>query len=354
MCSITAFSFADYLLAGSGAMDADISTLQKDRPDTSQPHADADSVAHAMADSKASGEMLEAVRKSLEQKKKERATSPKGRSGAGYDLSLGRYEAKYVIPKPLVPQIREYIRPFCEPDPNGRGNPPEYMITTLQLDSPNLSLHYAKLWDFVDRFKLRVRTYGDPVGSAPVFMEVKAKHRQTVIKYRCSMPFDKWGEYLFKDKIIKGLNFKNKKQADGFYQFANLVKQIGARPVMLIKYTRESYFGKLESYARITFDRNLMYQATTSWDSWGMGGKWRQLDKTLDQTRRHDREIGYSGVVMEMKALTDTPDWMVNLASEFDLVRVGHCKYSNAIWAESMFRNTPWTPEYEIDLQRYL
>jgi hypothetical protein len=353
MCSITAFSFADDQHAGSGAMDADISTLQKDRPDASQPHADADSVARAMADSKASGEMIQAVKESLEQKKKERdAASRKKR--AVFDVQLDRYEAKYVIPKALVPRIREYIRPFCEPDPNTKGDPPEYVITTLQMDSPNLALHYAKLWDFVDRFKLRVRTYGDPVGSAPVFMEVKAKHRGTVVKHRCHIPFDKWGKHLFEDKIIKGISFKNKKEADGFYQFLRLTKEIGARPVVLIRYTRESYFGKMERYARITFDRNLLYQATTSWDSWGRDGTWRRLDKPLDQTRRHDRETNYSGVVMEMKALSDTPKWMVNLASEFDLVRVGHCKYSNAIWAESMFRGTPWTPEYEIDLQRYL
>src|SRR5580698_7887580 len=88
----------------------------------------------------------------------------------------GRYEVKFVVHPSLIPQIREYIRPFCELDENCSGSPPEYSITTLQLDSPTLALHYAKLWDFVDRFKLRVRTY-DPIGNFPVFMEVKAKYR---------------------------------------------------------------------------------------------------------------------------------------------------------------------------------
>jgi hypothetical protein len=74
----------------------------------------------------------------------------------------------------------------------------------------------------------------------------------------------------------------------------------------------------------------------------------------VDQTRRHDREVDFSGVVLEIKCLSDTPKWVVNLVTEFDLVRVGHCKYSNTIWAESMFRSTPWTPEYEIDYLRYL
>lgn len=279
------------------------------------------------------------------------AESPNKR--AVFDRELHRYEIKYVIPRSLLPEIREYIKPFCEPDPYGKGTPPTYVITTLQLDSPGLSLHYAKLWDFVDRFKLRVRTY-NPIGKVPIFLEVKSKYRASVLKLRCQIPFEKWGPELFEDKVIKGLHFKSKKEETNFYQFAYLTKQIGAAPVMLIRYHRESYFGKMESYARITFDSNLEYQQTYSWNSWGRDSQWRALDNPMIQTRRHDKEIDYSGVVMELKALNDVPHWMVELVKKFDLGRVGHCKYSNAIWSESLFRATPYTPEYEVDLLQYL
>ncbi len=265
----------------------------------------------------------------------------------------GRYEVKYVIPSSLVPQIREYIQPFCERDEHCSGASPEYGITTLQLDSPGLSLHYAKLWDYVNRFKLRVRTY-DPIGSAPVFLEVKAKFRTTVVKYRSRIPFDRWGAHLFGHEVIRGISFRDSKESENFCQFVRLVKQIGARPVMLIRYRRESYFGKLDHYSRVTFDRKLQYQQTYSWDSWGRDGPWRSLDKTLDQTRRHDQEYNYSGVVMELKTLTDVPLWMCNLIHDLDLNRQGHCKFSNSVWAESIFLGTPWTPEYEIDYLRYL
>ncbi len=265
----------------------------------------------------------------------------------------GRYEFKYVIPSSVVPKIREYIRPHCELDPHCAGDPPEYVITTLQLDSPGLSLHYAKLWDFIDRFKLRVRTY-EPIGSSPVFLEVKAKFRTTVVKYRCHIPFERWGAHLFGGEIIRGIKFSNSKEAENFYQFVRLVKEIGARPVMLIRYRRESYFGKNDHYSRVTFDRRLQYQQTYSWNSWGRGGQWRSLDKTVDQTRRHDQEYNYSGVVMELKTLRDVPSWMCHLVQDLDLGRQGHCKFSNSMWAESMFLTTPWTPEYEIDYLRYL
>ena len=245
-------------------------------------------------------------------------------------------------------------RPFCEPDPNCFDNPPTYVNTTLQLDSPGLGLHYAKQWDFVDRFKLRVRTYGDPVGEFPVFMEVKGKDRNTILKQRCQIPFAQWGEHLFRNEIIKDIQFKTAKEADNFYQFIRLAKQIGARPVMLIRYRRESYFGKIDSYSRVTFDTELQYQQTYSWNSWGADGGWRALDNPMMQTRRHDRELHFWGVVLELKALHDVPRWMLDVVTKLDLWRQGHCKYSNAIWAESMFRATPWTPEYEIDLLPYL
>ena len=265
----------------------------------------------------------------------------------------GRYEVKFVVPPSLASQIRDYIRPFCEIDEHCRGASQDYSITTLQLDSPSLALHYAKLWDFVNRFKLRVRTY-DPIGSSPVFMEVKAKFRTTVVKYRSQIPFECWGEHLFRDEVIKGVHFKDSVEAGHFFQFLRLTKQIGARPIMLIRYNRESYFGKNDNYSRVTFDRRLQYQQTYSWDDWGRSGTWRSLDKTLDQTRRHDQEYSFSGVVVELKALADVPTWMRNLTQDLSMNRQGHCKFSNAVWAESMFRNSPWTPEYEIDYHRYL
>jgi len=183
---------------------------------------------------------------------------------------------------------------------------------------------------------------------------VKAKFRATVVKYRSHIPFESWGAHLFGNDLIRGINFKDGKEAENFYQFVRLVKQIGARPVMLIRYTRESYFGKNDHYSRVTFDRRLQYQQTHSWDSWGRNRQWRSLDKTLDQTRRHDQEYSFSGVVLELKTLSDVPLWMTQLVRDLNLGRQGHCKFSNSIWAESMFLSSPWTPEYEVDYMRYL
>ncbi len=259
---------------------------------------------------------------------------------AKYDVQLDRHEGKYIIPASLIPDIRAFIRPFCEVDPHGVGDPPKYTVTTLQLDDDRLSLHRAKEDEAVNRFKLRARTYGEP-GSSPVFMEVKRKLRGTIVKSRTSVPFALWGPGLLFDPVVR-LEFKSPKEAVGFYEFRRLVQEIGAEPVVLVRYVRESYFGAMDHYARVTFDTHLEYQPTHSWTSWGGGGRWFSMDTPLIQNVQHS----FSGVVLELKTLSDAPQWMIDLVTEFGLERTGHCKYCNAVWMESLFCGASELPRH--------
>lgn len=248
-----------------------------------------------------------------------------------------RYEAKYVIPRELVPEVRAFIAPFCTQDPYARGTPPEYTITTLQLDDPWYSLHLAKEREAVNRFKLRARTYGD-IGSAPIFAEVKAKLEDTIVKSRVAVPFGFWGkELLFGVKLPAC--FKSEKQELDFLQFKRLVWELGAAPVALVRYVRESYVGTVDRYARVTFDRKLQYQMTTSWTDFGRSGVWRHMDTTEAQ----GFGLPYSAVILEVKALSHTPVWVVDLVERFQLRRVGNCKYSTALWREGLFCGYPET-----------
>lgn len=256
-----------------------------------------------------------------------------------------RYEAKYMIPRSLVPEIRAFIRPFCRPDPHAAGEPPEYTITTLQLDDPYYSLHYAKEREALNRFKLRVRTYGE-IGSAPVFAEVKAKLEETIVKTRVAVPFEVWGEELVRGVRVPPC-FRSERQEIDFLQFKRLVWELGARPELLVRYVRESYVGTVDRYARVTFDRNLEYQVTDSWDGFGRGGLWRRMDSAEAQ----GVGLPYSAVVLEVKALSHMPLWVVDMVERFQLRKSGNCKYSTAVWREGLFRGFPAThPETEETL----
>ena len=107
------------------------------------------------------------------------------------DKIIERFEQKYIIHPALVPKIREYIKPFCIADPNGKGKIPEYAVTTLQLDTPTMDLALAKERKTFARFKLRIRTYGEG-GSAPVFLELKRKVGGVIIKSRAKMKMEQY------------------------------------------------------------------------------------------------------------------------------------------------------------------
>jgi hypothetical protein len=260
-----------------------------------------------------------------------------------------RYEAKFVIPEEIAYQIRDYASQFTTLDPHCEGEPPGYRLTTLQLDSPDLALHHAKDRERYSRFKLRVRRYGnlEEDEEGPVFVEVKRKFKGVVAKDRARIPRGKWCKELITDpKRIVDFDFKSDEEALSFLEFVRLTRQIHAEPKVLIRYRRESLISAVDAYGRVTFDRQLQYQPTESWDSWGKGGHWSPIDTGLVQNKLYK----FSGVVLEIKTLLDVPLWITDMCREFDLVRTGHCKYSNALWAESVFRGTTDLPSYASEL----
>lgn len=266
-----------------------------------------------------------------------------------YAIPKERYEAKYIIPTSMLPGIREFVKPFCVADKYGRGDPPEYDIYTLQLDSPDLTLHHAKDRDLNVRFKLRARTYGYD-RNVPIFAEIKRKIKRTIAKSRAEIPRDKWCEDLVLDPYrLLDVDFRSREEEIAFLDFVRLTREIGARPAIVIKYTRESYMSIIDEYARVTFDKNLGYQATDSWTSFGENGTWIPIDTSLVQNKLY----GFSGVVLELKMLHNVPRWIEELVKHFELVQTGHCKYSNAIWAESIFRGTSEVPMYASELLNF-
>ncbi|MDG2125472.1 MAG: VTC domain-containing protein, partial [Verrucomicrobiales bacterium] len=96
------------------------------------------------------------------------------------DQVIERFEQKYIVHPRLVPAIRKYLKPFVIPDPNGKGEIPEYKVTTLQLDTDTMDLALAKERKAGSRFKLRIRTYGYG-DKAPVFPELKRKVNGVII-----------------------------------------------------------------------------------------------------------------------------------------------------------------------------
>ena len=265
--------------------------------------------------------------------------------GADFSTELDRFEAKYIIPRELVEPIKAFIRPYCELDTHCAAAGGSYIINTLQLDTPSLSLHYAKEREASHRFKLRVRTYGDPPGKAPVFLEIKRKYYDRIIKSRACIPFDEWKPGIL-TKRASELNLKSVKERTAFREFVRLSEEIDAQPLVFVRYRREAFTGLFDHYARITFDSKLCYQPVRDQYGWGAGGRFISMDSGLVRNRRE------SSLVLEIKCTEQVPAWMIELVQEFDLVRCGNCKYSTAIWMENLLtgsRDAPFADEFIFD-----
>lgn len=256
-------------------------------------------------------------------------SKPGGAFKFGDDRRIERHEAKYVVPYELMPAIRDAIAPYVLPDKNGVGEFPRYLVRTIQLDNRNLALHYAKEVEQLNRFKLRIRTYGTN-GKAPYFIEIKRKLGDIIVKTRTIFKADQYEPVLFTDPK-KYISFNNEKEHMNYLDFLRLSQEIGALPVLMIQYDRESYMGRIEDYARITFDTNICYQMTSSYDFAAVNNrKWRHVD-TFTGLRSD-----YPGFILELKSKMGVPRWLMDIVRRFNLVRTGFCKYSAALRLESL------------------
>ena len=260
--------------------------------------------------------------------------------GAQKDTQIDRYELKFVVDPKIVPGIREFIQPFVNRDNNGIGDIPEYIVTTLQLDSPNATLHYAKERKAYSRFKLRIRTYGTD-GQCPYFLEIKRKVNTMILQSRAILPpSDYCRENILHPTTL--IPFKSKSETLNYLEFVRLTNQVGGRPAVFIRYIRESYKGTSESYSRVTLDRSITYRpARSQWEFPHTEPRWYKLD-TQTSLRRE-----FPGYILELKSGAELPEWMAELIERFNLVRTGFCKYSAAMRLESIFSGRQYGPASE-------
>ncbi len=251
------------------------------------------------------------------------------KNAAEFSTELDRYEAKYVIPCNLVEPIKEFIKPYCRLDKHCAEAGGRYYIITSQYDTPSLSLHYAKEWELAHRFKLRVRTYGKPPGHAPVFLEIKRRYFDRIIKSRACIPFEAWKPGVL-SRHVDELNLKSVKEREAFREFVRLHDEIGAEPRVYVRYSREAFVGLYDHYARVTFDSQLCYQPVRDPYDWGINGRFISMDSGMVKYRKEP------WLILEVKCTEQVPTWMVELVQHFELIRVGNCKYSTAIWMEKL------------------
>lgn len=215
-------------------------------------------------------------------------------------MTFARREIKYFITPAQRDLLKQALAPYTVPDLYG-----PCPISSIYYDTEDWRLIRASIEKPEYKEKLRVRSYGIPGETDPVFIEIKKKYRGTVYKRRIVT-----AECLI-DPILSCLLTDTQsgqidREIQWFQQFYR------AEPKVFIGYDREALAGREEPEVRLTFDTNLRFRTT----SLGLS-----LEGQGQALLPDDR------VLMEVKLPGACPLWLARALSEHKIRPVSFSKY---------------------------
>ena len=104
--------------------------------------------------------------------------------------------------------------------------------------------------------------------------------------------------------------------------FDEIIYWYSAQPILHVRYFREPYVSDLESYGRVTFDRNLCCRPTNG--SIDLDYDERDLLYYDDPISSHNYD---SPVLLEIKVEKQVPAWAIELIRKFNLMQRPYSKY---------------------------
>jgi SPX domain protein involved in polyphosphate accumulation len=225
-----------------------------------------------------------------------------------------RYELKYRIRETKARAVAQYIQSYISPDKYARKRPGyAYPISSLYFDSDHLHLCNETIAGKKNRFKLRIRCYdSDP--ESMCFFEIKRRINNVILKDRARLPKSQILNALAGSKISAPLY---KKDEMALNQFRFYIKNLCARPILMVRYQREAYEGNSSNRVRITFDRQLDFRTVNAPEVTTDGADWHNVPMNF--------------VVLEIKFTDRYPFWLTDMVKMFDLKQTAMSKYVSTV-----------------------
>ena len=241
--------------------------------------------------------------------------------------SFERFELKYWLPESVAQVVLAFATRYLAPDIFGNQVSAVQRNTSLYCDTEGFQFFQNHMSDQLDRFKLRIRRYGDPA-SGPAFFEVKRKVKNIIVKKRVMIPARCVQELL--DGTYQDLPPLSPADRPNLESFLYLFMAHRARPAVMITCNREALKSPepLED-VRLTIDREIAYQPWTKTE-WGTDPRgWIPIDGP--------REHGEEGrrVLLELKLSDAAPSWMDELVGRLHGFREAYSKYCSAVTHET-------------------
>lgn len=228
----------------------------------------------------------------------------------GYQSVFKRYELKYLLTEAQREKLLAVMACYMKPDKFPRAT-----IRNIYFDTDDYRLIRRSIEKPVYKEKLRLRSYGQASGDAPVFVELKKKYQSVVYKRRVVMPEKQATAWLSgvgappeTGQIVEEIDYFRT-----FY--AHL------QPKMFVSYEREAYVSQVDGYFRVTFDRNILF---------------RQEALSLDAQVWGAPLLPEGTVLMELKTPGGIPLWMTEFLTKNRIFKTAFSKYGTAYQAAVM------------------
>ncbi|MDP8229278.1 MAG: polyphosphate polymerase domain-containing protein [Candidatus Electryoneaceae bacterium] len=238
---------------------------------------------------------------------------------------IERIEMKFTIPLSLVEPISEFASVYCSPDIYSLSTDDGYYrVNNLYFDSPEYLFVRMRLMSVHKRFNVRVRSYGVD-STMPYFLEIKQKIGQIIKKYRARITDKDWYKvytepgFESNDESDDPLETRNRKL------FERMIFSYNASPKVFTRYVRKAFVSDIDDYARVTFDKHLMYRIEDEYNLQPNDGAMASCDYETS----FDPDCS---VILELKCYQSmVPLWMIDLIKYFDLRRRSFSKYLTGI-----------------------
>ena len=214
-----------------------------------------------------------------------------------------RYEKKYILSLDDYEKLLACLSERIEPDEHPAGT-----VLSLYYDTEDYRLIRRSLEQPVYKEKLRLRSYGVPASTDPVFVELKKKYKGVVYKRRVSMEAGRAMAWLA-GEAEAGQEGQLIREVEWFLQ------KNRPEPRALIACDRRSWRGREDPQLRITFDEQI---------------RWRETELDLCAGDGGEALLPPGQVLMEIKLPQTAPLWLAHLLSERKLYPVRYSKYGKA------------------------
>jgi len=228
-----------------------------------------------------------------------------------------RFEIKFRVNEEQAREAVGFARAYLKADPNGVDG--KQRNTTLYLETSDQEFLQRHLDSEPDRFKLRVRRYGDPP-AGPAYFEVKRKVNAVVAKRRAMVPGEAVRSLLEGGPLPVLPRPQDQPHLEAFLYLMTIYR---AEPLVFTSCVREAYLSDRVEDTRITVDRELVYQPATEPDFVFDPRGWQSGD-------RAERQGEGGRAILELKFRGVCPWWMEELVQRLSLCKRGFSKYVNA------------------------